>query len=163
MAPAVGETLERLRHAGVLRLHAARVRGFRLTDSGVEVRLLPRGLGREDSLRVHHVINCTGPDCALSRAHPLLRGLLEAGLAQVDALGLGLSTDAEGMLLDTRGHPSGVLFTLGPLRRGELWETTAIPEIRTQALALARRLLEPLASRSAAPSTHAFPSPPASP
>jgi uncharacterized NAD(P)/FAD-binding protein YdhS len=143
MAPEVGETLERLQRAGVLRVHAARVRGFRLTDSGVEVRVLPRGLGREDSLRVQHVINCTGPDRAL--AHPLLRGLLEAGLARVDALGLGLATDDGGALLDARGRPSGVLFTLGSLRRGELWETTAIPELRLQALALARLLLqEPL-------------------
>jgi uncharacterized NAD(P)/FAD-binding protein YdhS len=161
MAPQVGETLERLQHTGVLRVHAARVRGFRLTDSGVEARLLPRGLGREDSLRVQYVINCTGPDCALSRAHPLLRGLLEAGLAQMDALGLGLATDAGGALLDARGRPSLALFTLGPLRRGELWETTAIPEIRTQALALARRLLESLASRSEAPDVDSFPSPPA--
>jgi uncharacterized NAD(P)/FAD-binding protein YdhS len=163
MAPAVGETLSRLRHAGVLRILAARVRGFQLTDSGVEARVLPRGLGREATLHVQHVINCTGPDCALSRAHPLLRGLLENGLARVDALGLGLSTDAGGALLDARGRPSRVLFTLGPLRRGELWETTAIPEIRTQAFALARRLGESLASRSEAPDVESFPSPPAFP
>jgi hypothetical protein len=29
------------------------------------------------------------------------------------------------------------LFAIGPLRRGELWESTAVPEIRLQALALA--------------------------
>lgn len=160
MAPQVGGTLERLQRAGVLRVHAARVRGFRLTGSGVEARVLPRGLGREDSLRVRYVINCTGPDCALSRAHPLLRGLLEAGLARVDALGLGLATDAGGALLDARGRPSRALFTLGPLRRGELWETTAIPEIRMQALALARRLLEALASRPEAPDVDSLLAPP---
>ena len=36
---------------------------------------------------------------------------------------------------------SNVIFTLGPMRRGTLLETTAIPEIREQAASLARRLL----------------------
>jgi hypothetical protein len=37
-------------------------------------------------------------------------------------------------------HPSSVFFTLGPPRRGELFETTAVPEIRVQAEALALHL-----------------------
>jgi uncharacterized NAD(P)/FAD-binding protein YdhS len=35
-----------------------------------------------------------------------------------------------------------LLFTLGPPRRGELFETTAVPEIRVQAELLALRLIE---------------------
>jgi uncharacterized NAD(P)/FAD-binding protein YdhS len=35
-----------------------------------------------------------------------------------------------------------VFYTLGPPRRGELFETTAVPEIRTQAEALAHRLVQ---------------------
>jgi hypothetical protein len=38
-------------------------------------------------------------------------------------------------------NPSSVFFTLGPPRRGELFETTAVPEIRTQAEELALRLV----------------------
>ena len=34
------------------------------------------------------------------------------------------------------------LFALGPLRRGELWESTAVPEIRAQAHALAQHLAQ---------------------
>jgi uncharacterized NAD(P)/FAD-binding protein YdhS len=158
MAPGVYETLEQLQRAGLLRVHAARVRSFRLMDGGwVEARVRPRGLAREVTFRVQHVINCTGPDASIARGHPLLRGLLEAGLVRADALGLGLATDADGALLDAEGRASGVLFTLGPLRRGDLWESTAIPEIRVQALALARRLLERLASRLEAPDAEASP------
>jgi uncharacterized NAD(P)/FAD-binding protein YdhS len=36
------------------------------------------------------------------------------------------------------------LFTLGPMRRGELWETTAAPDIRLQAARLADVLLREL-------------------
>ncbi|QRN95577.1 FAD/NAD(P)-binding protein [Archangium violaceum] len=160
MAPAVGEVLERLQRAGVLSIHAARVRSFRPVDPGVEVRFRRRGLVHEDTLLVQHVINCTGPDGTIARAHPLLRGLLASGHVRADALGLGLATDPGGALLDAEGEPSSVLFTLGPLRRGELWETTAIPEIRMQALALARRLLEQRASSSRSRDTGPFPLPP---
>lgn len=148
MAPEVNETVAQLQRVGLLRIHAGRVRGFLPTGpEWVEVRVQPRGLGWEGTFRVQHVINCTGPDCSIARGHPLLRGLLEAGLVRADALGLGLATDASGALLDSRGEASEVLFTLGPLRRGELWESTAVPEIRTQAAALARELLARLGTR----------------
>ncbi len=160
MAPEVGETLAQLRRVGLLRLHAARVRGFRVTDvEWVTVRVRPRGWTDEAMFRVHHVINCTGPDASIARGHPLLRGLLEARLAQPDALGLGLATDADGALLDAEGRSSEGLFTLGPLRRGDLWESTAVPEIRVQAQALSRLLLERLAARAEAPHVTTFPSP----
>jgi uncharacterized NAD(P)/FAD-binding protein YdhS len=161
MAPGVHDLLQQLQSAGVLRVHAARVQSFQVTDEGwVMARVRPRGVEREATFRVQHVINCTGPDACIGRGHPLLRGLLESGLAQADALGLGLATDAEGALLDAQGRASEVLFTLGPLRRGDLWESTAIPEIRGQALALSRRLLTQLASRPAAPESTVSPRPP---
>lgn len=161
MAPGVHDLLQQLQGVGVLRVHAARVRGFRVTDEGwVMARVRPRGTSREATFRVKHVINCTGPDACIGRGHPLLRGLLESGLVQQDALALGLATDAEGALLDAEGRASPVLFTLGPLRRGELWESTAIPEIRGQALALSRRLLEQLSSRPAAAGSTVSPPPP---
>jgi uncharacterized NAD(P)/FAD-binding protein YdhS len=161
MAPGVHDVLQQLQGVGVLRVHAARVRGFQVTDEGwVMARVRPRGTSREATFRVKHVINCTGPDACIGRGHPLLRGLLESGLVQSDALALGLATDAEGALLDAQGRASEVLFTLGPLRRGDLWESTAIPEIRGQALALSRRLLAQLASRPAAPESTVSPPPP---
>jgi uncharacterized NAD(P)/FAD-binding protein YdhS len=72
----------------------------------------------------------------------LLDGLFAGGDARPGALGLGLAVDEEGRLLDRAGEPSDTLWALGPLRRGALLETTAIPEIREQAAALARILPE---------------------
>jgi uncharacterized NAD(P)/FAD-binding protein YdhS len=43
-------------------------------------------------------------------------------------------------VLDAAGRPSRTIFTLGPPLRGLRYETTAIPEIRDQAAALALRL-----------------------
>jgi uncharacterized NAD(P)/FAD-binding protein YdhS len=79
-----------------------------------------------------------------------MRGLLETGQARADALGMGLATASDGAVLDARGQPSPHLFTLGPTRRGDLWETTAVPEIRSQARDLADLLLRRMGvSRSA--------------
>jgi hypothetical protein len=72
---------------------------------------------------------------------PLLRHLLDSGLARPDPLRLGLDTDPRGAVCDAAGRPASDILTLGPLLRGRRYETTAIPEIRGQAAALARQLL----------------------
>jgi uncharacterized NAD(P)/FAD-binding protein YdhS len=68
--------------------------------------------------------------------------LLADGLAQADPLRLGLVTDENGALISADGSMSNIMFAIGPLRRGMLWESTSIPEIRVQAAALADALLE---------------------
>jgi uncharacterized NAD(P)/FAD-binding protein YdhS len=95
------------------------------------------------------VINCTGPNLDLKREQDRLLSQLRAdGWIKPDPLGLGLSTGPDGAVLDASGRISGRFFTLGPLRRGDLWETTAAPEIGLQAERLATRLLEARAPRS---------------
>jgi uncharacterized NAD(P)/FAD-binding protein YdhS len=70
-----------------------------------------------------------------------MNALRQQGLIQADTLGLGVLADMHGALIGHENEVSRHLFTLGPLRKGQLWETTAVPEIRVQAQALARRLL----------------------
>jgi uncharacterized NAD(P)/FAD-binding protein YdhS len=80
------------------------------------------------------VVNATGPDLDVRRGgDPLLTGLLEAGHAAVGPLGLGLRTDRDGALIRPDGREPATVYALGALRRGELWETTAVAEIRCQA------------------------------
>ena len=87
------------------------------------------------------MINCTGPDTDLARVDvPLVRSLRESGLVRPDELGLGLDTDDDGRLLDREGHASRLLFLVGPLRKGLLWENTAVPELRVEARRMAELL-----------------------
>lgn len=106
--------------------------------------------GRTAEIAARWLINATGPATDITATQdPLLRGLLHAGLATPDPLRLGLQAAADGALLDVSGRPSGTLFTLGPPLRGQLYETTAVPEIRDQAAALAIRLISACRSRTA--------------
>jgi uncharacterized NAD(P)/FAD-binding protein YdhS len=95
-------------------------------------------------LHVDAVVNAAGPawDCRRGE-HALLRDLIARGLAAPGPLGLGLGTADDGALLDAAGRPSEVLFTLGALRRGELWESVAVTELSAQACALAERVSAP--------------------
>jgi len=147
IAPQIGRRLRELQEVGRLRIHAGRVRGFAPGPAGVEVRFQPRGQRTVEKLVVDQVFNCTGPGAPAAAKEPLLQDLLARGLARLDPQGLGLETDGQGALVDGGGRPSTRLFTLGPLRLGELWETVAIPEIRVQAAALAERIVDALAAR----------------
>ncbi|SEE08586.1 Uncharacterized NAD(P)/FAD-binding protein YdhS [Streptomyces sp. TLI_105] len=142
MAPSTAETIARARAARRLRVHAGRVTSAApQKDGGLIVSLAD---GRE--VRVAWVVDCTGPGLrADAGGDPLWSGLLSDGLAAPGPLGIGVSTDG-GRLLDARGHLERPLFTLGAPRRGELWETTAIPEIRHQAKEIAEAVLAPLTS-----------------
>ncbi len=87
-------------------------------------------------------MNCTGPATDWRElAEPIVADLFERGAARPDPFSLGLDTAQDGALAGADGTPSRTLFTLGPTRRGTLWVTTACPEIRAQAAALAERLL----------------------
>ena len=126
--------------AGRLSVHRGRVVAAIRQPDVITVRIDHGGSATE--LAVGWLINCTGFAADITAtAHPLLRHLLDTGLARPDPLRLGLDTDPRGALRDAGGRPAGDLFTLGPLLRGSRYETTAVPEIRDQAAALARHLL----------------------
>jgi len=92
-------------------------------------------------LQVDRVISCAGSEEDYSRMpNPLIQSLLRAGRIAPNAIGKGLRTDAYGALLDGDGVASDWLFTMGPPRLGGLFETTAVPELRKQAEALASYL-----------------------
>lgn len=110
-------------------------------EAGLEVIWRPTGSEAVRTLRVARAVNCTGPACDYSRIDlPLVGQLRRAGWLTPDPLRLGIETDLDGRLLDRSGQVVPGLFTLGPLRRPSLWESTAIPEIRSQAVALANLL-----------------------
>jgi uncharacterized NAD(P)/FAD-binding protein YdhS len=77
---------------------------------------------------------------------PFIKKLLETGLASYDPLRIGIGTDDLGRVIGASGESSPNLYALGPLRKATLWETTAVSEIREQALQLAGRITRQLSA-----------------
>jgi uncharacterized NAD(P)/FAD-binding protein YdhS len=132
-APEVARAIATARAAGTLAVRAARVTTIRTAPHGFQVALATGGGAESWTFDV--VVNCTGP--GHPAGVPLVRTLVADGLARADPLGLGIDVDATGRPVSRHGRPVEGLYVLGSLRRGRWWETTAIPEIRAHATAVA--------------------------
>jgi uncharacterized NAD(P)/FAD-binding protein YdhS len=141
MAPEVAERVSTLMATHRLTVRAGAIAGYEDRESGVDVMIRRRGSAEAERLAVSYVINCTGPQMRVTdAADPLLDALLAAGLVRPGPYGLGVDVAEDGAVIDADGLRAGNLWTIGPLRRGVEWETTAAREIRSQAVALAARL-----------------------
>ncbi len=147
--PQNANALQQMLDTGLVRMEKGRVRAIAAEPQELVVTVRNETQQPARPLRAQHVINCTGPLLDYSRIDaPLVTGLREAGYLVPDALRLGIVTDEHGALYNTQGQASAVLFTLGPSRRPAYFESTAVPELRSQATELAQelghRLLRPV-------------------
>jgi len=138
-----------LQDSGRLRILAARVRSIDGGDPLLLAQVQPRGSGAQPySVAADFVIQATGLESdAQTTTHTLVRQLVDSGVAQPDALGLGLAAHADGRLLRADGSTWQNVYALGTLLRGSVWECTGMPEIRTLAQTIVRDL--PLAAQPA--------------
>jgi uncharacterized NAD(P)/FAD-binding protein YdhS len=142
-SPETAFGIESLVAAGGLEVLAGRVERLVADAEGVTAIVRRRGSDAAEELRVGKVINCTGPDTDLTRVRePLVEALRADGLVRPDPLGLGLDTDERGRLVAADGSSSERLLLVGPLRKGRLWENTAVPELRIEAHRAAELLAE---------------------
>ncbi|WP_448203477.1 FAD/NAD(P)-binding protein [Azospirillum sp. sgz302134] len=144
IAPEVAARLAALRESGRLTIRAGRLRALELTTQGIAATVQARGAdGAAWTRTMGSVINATGTECDFGRIrHPLVRSLLQRGLARPDPLRLGLDVTEDGALVGEDGAVSDRLFALGPVSRAPFWEMTAVPELRTQCANAARRIAQ---------------------
>lgn len=140
-APEIETRVSTLRNTGRLKVLAGEIAS--VTRQGRKFEVFHRGRGSlaRHRMEVAAIVNCTGGqlDPRQSEA-PLVRQLLEAGHARAQANGLGFDVDVDGHVIGADGAPHGSLFALGPITQGTFWESTAVPEIRVRAAALALML-----------------------
>ncbi len=143
-APQVTAALDRLLGNGQLTIARASLVRATADPPGYRAVLeAPDGTREETAFGA--ILNCTGPRTDVTRSdNPVLVSMLAEGLIRPDPLRLGLETDARGALVGRDGRCDPLLVTLGPPRRGGLWETNAVPEIRDQAVQVAGTLLAEL-------------------
>lgn len=114
----------------------------KLNDS-LEIIYFDKTLGKEQKIEATFMINCTGPESDFSKTNSfLLKNCLAKGLVVQDDLKLGLRTDISSFqTINSKNEINSSIYTLGSTLRGELWESTAINELRSQAKAVAEKVL----------------------
>jgi len=133
-APQIASTIDRMLADGRLIVRAGRVRSVEANGKVFHVQVTPRGGDVEIRHDADHIVLCAGPECDVTQWRtPLMRQLLADDIVTADDLRLGVRTSAEGHPLNASGDPNPRITVVGPLRKADLWESTAVPELRGQA------------------------------
>ena len=128
---------------GRLSVRAASVeRVDRTPDDGLRIVARPgAGSSTAGPWEVDRIVVAVGPNTDPA-ANPLLGAAIGDGLMRPGPLGISIDSDpVTCRLLDANGAARLPGYAIGALRRGVLWDTLAIPEIREQSVTIARQLL----------------------
>jgi uncharacterized NAD(P)/FAD-binding protein YdhS len=117
---------------GSIEIFAARLAAVGAIAAGLRCRFVT-AQGNAIERDVRWLVNCTGPERDVRRlASPVVRSLLAHRMLAPDPLGLGVLTGPSGQLIGEAGYVPDA-FVVGPWRMADLWEASAIPELRQHA------------------------------
>ncbi|HEX3989399.1 MAG TPA: FAD/NAD(P)-binding protein, partial [Verrucomicrobiae bacterium] len=106
--------------------------------------------GKRRAIEAGAVINCTGPkENYVPSESTLFNNLFFRGLIQQDAMNMGIKAAPNFGVVDRDGNISEILFAIGSLLKGTLWESTAVPELRSQTFRLAEIIARQLEKNAA--------------
>jgi len=143
MPPSVSAAIDAMMTTGQLVSVAARLVDAAAGEGGLTLTLRARSGPIRHLRGIARLILATGTETAPRRGGDgLLDRLWADGHVVPDPLRLGVMTDADGRCLSADGAPVPGLHAMGPLRRGTLWENTAVPELRVEAARLAQVLAQ---------------------
>lgn len=132
--------LDEMRAADKLEILRGRLKEIDFADGRFEISFSTPEVSR--SVQANVLVNCIGSESSFARIDSeFVRNLIARKHIRDDELSLGIDATPDGRVIGKTGRPSDVVLTLGTALKGILWESTAIPEIRTQARDLALRLL----------------------
>jgi uncharacterized NAD(P)/FAD-binding protein YdhS len=149
VAPEAHQRFQEALATGRIKPMAGRIKAIDSDDNGLKVSIQLRNGQRIEQISVAQVINCTGPNSNLRHVNDrLIVQLCNEGLIQPDPHGLGLCVDEQLSVQSAEGVASPWLSYVGPMLKANLWEATAVPELRLHAKMLACRLAETFARHS---------------
>lgn len=136
------EKLQKLRAGDRLHIHSGSLIDINENVDGITVEYHDRQDGATKTMVVGRIINCTGPESDFAKLESgFLKGCVLNNTLKQDALKLGIVTDVATFgIIGPDGRPYSNLFTIGSNLRGELWETTAVHDLREQAEKLAHQI-----------------------
>lgn len=135
----IHELIQNLRIKNKLEMLKGRLQNVAASADGIAVTIYNKQTKTEQHITVGRIINCTGPASDIhTSANSLLRTLAHKGMIAADELRLGINAHpVTGAIVNADGTTNETLYTLGGSLKGILWESTAVPELRKQAQALA--------------------------
>lgn len=141
MSPDSAAMIEKLSHQSRFQVLQGMVEGIDTTSKdALYVHYRQKDSSMKIIIPVKHVVNCSGPEYTVGRRHDsFLEALCNKGLATPDSLGMGFKISA-GLALASSIKDR--VFSIGGLLFGELFETTAVPEIREQAAMIAKSITQ---------------------
>jgi uncharacterized NAD(P)/FAD-binding protein YdhS len=142
MPPTIADAINAAIDGGQLIVEAGEVADVSLRRKGVELVVTTSdGSVRRRGDAVVVAAGAAWDRRSLQRC-ALWANLLAADVASLHPSGLGVRLTSDGYLIDAAGDVVPNIVCIGSIRQGEEWETTAIPEIRTQAAAIATLLAD---------------------
>lgn len=140
-APESNRSVEEVRSQGRLIQGRARLLALRPDENGISASL-KTATGIEETV-FSGVIDCRGHQLHDWRqiSDPFVRQLLSSGEVRPHSTGFGIDATPEGDLINEEGRIHRNLSAIGHPLRGVAWESSSITEQRTQAIALADRIL----------------------
>jgi uncharacterized NAD(P)/FAD-binding protein YdhS len=147
----VHDLLNRLRLEHKLEIQSGYLLDLLDGDDFVRVHFWNKKTKRREKMDVSRVINCTGPEGDISKLDgSFLKQCLADGIIQQDPLKLGLEAEWPSLrVIGGHGKPQKGLYAIGNLLRGILWESTAVGELREQAVSIAGNILKSLSTLNA--------------
>ncbi|HET8572865.1 MAG TPA: FAD/NAD(P)-binding protein [Edaphocola sp.] len=140
------DRIQQLRIDGRLHINSGKIIDMEESEGLINVEYFDRSDNEMKTIKVSRVINCTGPETDLMRLdQSFLKHCFLKGILKQDKFRLGIITDTVSFqVINAAGQPHTNLFTIGANLKGELWESTAVNELREQAKKLAGELIERL-------------------
>ena len=137
------DIIQKERINGSLSIISGNIISAQPAENGIEIIYFDKSIKSNQTILAEVLINCTGPESDISKTNAsLLQNCFSKGYIQQDELKLGISTNIDTFqTIHSTGNENKQLFALGSLLRGELWESTAVNEIRLQAKNLAAAIL----------------------
>lgn len=136
------DKIQQLRIDGKLNINSGKIINFRESEKSISVEYFDKAEKAIKTIEVSRVINCTGPETNLMKIDKsFLKNCLSKEILKQDHLKLGITTNTESFqIIDNDGKLHTNLYTIGSNLKGELWESTAVNELREQAEKLAMKL-----------------------
>lgn len=136
------DKIQQLRIDGKLHINSGKIIDINESNESITVQYFDKKVNELKAINVSRIINCTGPETDLINLDKsFLKNCLLKGILTQDKLKLGINTDTESFhIINSDGEPHTNLYTIGSNLKGELWESTAVNELRGQAEKLAEKL-----------------------